>query len=258
MNTVAQVQAAKTAELVAFYNSHNAEKPVKKFADRATAEKRVIDLIDSLAAKAPVVETAKAAPAEAAPKEEKELKLSAIHFRVIRNIARSEYTSANGAEPTSIKDIDYVWANCVIETSNRKEVAALEALVKAGYVAKDNGVGADSCVTLTEAGYEAYQANKEAPVTNEEAKAEPKTERKSNAEGVANSWRDASVVEARLKRDGVSVEVDGALTEYRSVRQAFNELGLPDSKHIRFRMKLKAAKSAVFTQDGKDFLFNII
>jgi hypothetical protein len=43
-----QITAATTAELVAFYNTH-ADKPVKKFADRATAEKRVAALIASLA-----------------------------------------------------------------------------------------------------------------------------------------------------------------------------------------------------------------
>lgn len=39
------VKTATTAELVAFYNKH-AEKPVTKFADRKTAERRVATLID--------------------------------------------------------------------------------------------------------------------------------------------------------------------------------------------------------------------
>lgn len=39
------VKTATTAELVAFYNK-NAEKPVTKFADRKTAERRVATLID--------------------------------------------------------------------------------------------------------------------------------------------------------------------------------------------------------------------
>ena len=45
MNTI-DVKAATTAELVAFYNAHS-EKPVKKFADRKTAERRVQQLLDS-------------------------------------------------------------------------------------------------------------------------------------------------------------------------------------------------------------------
>lgn len=39
------VSTATTAELVAFYNEHNADKPVKKFADRKTAERRVSALL---------------------------------------------------------------------------------------------------------------------------------------------------------------------------------------------------------------------
>jgi len=41
------VENATTKELVAYYNEH-AEKPVKKFADRKTAERRVNELIASM------------------------------------------------------------------------------------------------------------------------------------------------------------------------------------------------------------------
>lgn len=41
------VSTATTAELVAFYNEHNADKPVKKFADRKTAERRVSALLET-------------------------------------------------------------------------------------------------------------------------------------------------------------------------------------------------------------------
>lgn len=42
------VSTATTAELVAFYNEHNADKPVKKFADRKTAERRVSALLETV------------------------------------------------------------------------------------------------------------------------------------------------------------------------------------------------------------------
>jgi len=45
MNSVELVKAAKTADLVAFYNSQNPTKPVKKFVNRATAEARCIALL---------------------------------------------------------------------------------------------------------------------------------------------------------------------------------------------------------------------
>lgn len=51
-----QIKTAKTAELVAFYNAH-ADKKVSKFQDRATAERRVAELVASLADVAPVKAT---------------------------------------------------------------------------------------------------------------------------------------------------------------------------------------------------------
>lgn len=45
--TTINTKTAKTAELVAFYNAY-ADKPVKKFADRATAEKRVAGLLATM------------------------------------------------------------------------------------------------------------------------------------------------------------------------------------------------------------------
>jgi hypothetical protein len=46
MNSI-NVSTAKTSELVAFYNAH-AAKPVNKFADRKTAERRVTELLATL------------------------------------------------------------------------------------------------------------------------------------------------------------------------------------------------------------------
>lgn len=47
-STSGDVIATKTADLVAFYNANSGSKPIKKFADRRTAETRVIALIESL------------------------------------------------------------------------------------------------------------------------------------------------------------------------------------------------------------------
>lgn len=44
--TVAQIESAETKDLIAFYNSVVLDKPVKKFADRQTALKRCIALLD--------------------------------------------------------------------------------------------------------------------------------------------------------------------------------------------------------------------
>lgn len=62
------VTNATTAELIEFYNKHS-EKPIKKFADRATAEKRCQAIIDALAAKAPAAAPKNDSDKEAAPKK---------------------------------------------------------------------------------------------------------------------------------------------------------------------------------------------
>lgn len=65
--------------------------------------------------------------------------------------------------------------------------------------------------------------------------------------GVKKSWLDENVREARSARH--AVEVEGVT--YRSVREAFKALGLPDAKHIKFRGDLKKAGEGVF--EGHDF-----
>lgn len=60
------------------------------------------------------------------------------------------------------------------------------------------------------------------------------------SEGVKRSWFNEEVKIKRSTRHAVKVKGrDGQVNEFRSVRQAFAELGLPLSKHIRFRMELK-------------------
>jgi hypothetical protein len=59
---------------------------------------------------------------------------------------------------------------------------------------------------------------------------------------ISASWADPDVRAARTAR--AKVRVGGVV--YRSVREAFQALGLPDSKHIRFRMDLKATGKESF------------
>lgn len=101
-----------------------------------------------------------------------------------------------------------------------------------------------------------------APVKQEEAP-KPKADaspqaRRSNAAGIAASWNDPEVREARLYRQGVVVTVGKRSQEFTSTHAAFDALGLPTSKVIRFRMKLKEAKKLTFTHAGKDFEFSIL
>lgn len=82
--------------------------------------------------------------------------------------------------------------------------------------------------------------------------------RRSNSAGIAASWNDAEVREARLYRQGVVVVVNGKAQDFNSTKSAFEALGLPVSKHIRFRMKLKEANKLTFKHAGKDYEFSIL
>jgi hypothetical protein len=55
---------------------------------------------------------------------------------------------------------------------------------------------------------------------------------------VRKSWSDKNTHDLRSARHHVVVNGVG----YRSVRAAFTALGMPLSKHIKFRAQLKAAK----------------
>ena len=64
---------------------------------------------------------------------------------------------------------------------------------------------------------------------------------------IAKSWTDTSVAMARAQRTQVQVvDAAGVGRAYRSVANAFSSLGLPMSKHIAFRMALKAEGAKEF------------
>lgn len=77
-------------------------------------------------------------------------------FQMLRNIARSEYQPRNGAEPESFDDLDWVWAEMIIETSADK--GTFTSLVNAGLAEHNGADDEDACVRLTEAGFNAYKA----------------------------------------------------------------------------------------------------
>ena len=168
----AQVANAKTAELVAFYNAH-AVKQVSKFADRKTAEKRVLTLIADMTAQG-----------QFCP-----------HCNDIANPDRG------GAG---------------ITYAGQDGTAAGQRML------------CHHCGTEFKSDGTAYNAPKES--THRSA-------------AIAASWADKDVAARRAERHSVVVEGKG---EFKSVREAFVRLGLPISKHIRFRMALKAAGALEF------------
>lgn len=75
---------------------------------------------------------------------------------MINAIAFSEFTPVNGDHPGSLADIDWVWADDIIQTAADK--GTFTSLVNAG-LAKHNGhEGRDACVTLTEKGFSVFES----------------------------------------------------------------------------------------------------
>lgn len=201
-STSGDVIATKTADLVAFYNANSGSKPIKKFADRRTAETRVIALIESLNA---LDEPSNESPIpDAKPREEVSSDVKTHKARAV--VKKAEPTQE---ELDAMSDEEY------------------EAFVKSGLN--------DSANCVVQNGTPSH--------------------RRSNSEGIAKSWDNKEVAQKRLTRNGVMVEGVG---EFKSVRVAFAALGLPDSKHIRFRMKLKEAGRLNFEFGNKSFTFQII
>lgn len=201
-STSGDVIATKTVDLVAFYNANSGSKPIKKFADRRTAETRVIALIESLNA---LDEPSNESPIpDAKPREEVSSDVKTHKARAV--VKKAEPTQE---ELDAMSDEEY------------------EAFVKSGLN--------DSANCVVQNGTPSH--------------------RRSNSEGIAKSWDNKEVAQKRLTRNGVMVEGVG---EFKSVRVAFAALGLPDSKHIRFRMKLKEAGRLNFEFGNKSYTFQII
>lgn len=216
MNSIAQIRAAKTADLIAFFNQNHNGNPVKKFADRATAEKRCSELgrlmdlpeytEDELKALNPEAQAAVKAAEDAAHKE------AAIAEKNAQNVFNALFGGMSDAQKSAH------------ENGNGKGTKVVDGKVAA----------------------------------EEEAKAAPvKGGRASNSAGVAASWAKPDVMAARLTRHGVAVTVGEDVREFKSTRDAFRALRLPDSKHIRFRMKLKAEGIQTFEMNGVKYEFEL-
>lgn len=71
---------------------------------------------------------------------------------------------------------------------------------------------------------------------------------------IASTWKDPVVAAKRAERTHVKV----GSTLYRSVKAAFEDLKLPLSKHIKFRIELKQHAQLTFTApDGKKVVFKV-
>lgn len=200
------IAAAKTGELVEFYNAH-AEAPVKKFADRKTAERRVSELVAAIvAARAEKVEKA-GKKAEGVARGSKKAEREA-------EAARRLAAAKKGHCPQCGSKSDITHGRIVERGGKQHEVDM--------HVATCHSCGHDF--------------NHE---TGKPAKYSGSGER---SEAISKSWADPDVHARRVTRH--KVKVNGV--EYPSLYQAFVALGLPVSKLIKFRLELKASGKQKF------------
>lgn len=80
------------------------------------------------------------------------------------------------------------------------------------------------------------------PVQNDTPRRKAEQGSASRSEAIVASWGNKTVAAARATRNGCVVTTPtGEKREFKSVRVAFMELGLPIGRHIRFRGQLKQA-----------------
>jgi cell wall-associated NlpC family hydrolase len=227
--TAEQIAAAKTSELVAFYNANvPAEKVIKKFADRATAESRVSELVAELS------------------KAEKETKAASKKAEKAGDIGHREGTDRRTTKRGTAAD--------------RKEQGEIVKTRLAEGKCPFCGGHEDITHGSTEDNpnlYNNYLTCHPCGITYHKRTGKeyvaPDTAARSAA--IAASWADPAVKAARSERHHVRVHG----VEYRSVREAFKALSLPDSQHIKFRMTLKAAGKATFeAEDGTKHNFKLV
>lgn len=192
MNTL----TATTAELVAFYNANvAADKQIKKFADRATAELRVGKLFAS------IVEAQDEA-----------------HRAKYESVRRGQVSSF---EIHGHADCPHCGIDLRNGVSQHGDDVNGKPLRHDTHEFECMGCGGGFGETLRHAAKSTSRAN-----------------------AIAATWKDASIAAARAQRTCVRVFSEGGIVgEYKSTAEAFRRLGLPLSKHIPFRMALKAAGS---------------
>ena len=96
--------------------------------------------------------------------------------------------------------------------------------------------------------------NSTAPKAEQAATKSKAKEPVDRAAAIAASWKDPEVAAKRSER----THVKAGNKVFRSVREAFTELRLPLSKHIKFRMQLKEVQELTFKHEGRQITFHVV
>jgi hypothetical protein len=223
----------KTSELLEFYNA-NSEKQVAKFTNLETAQRRVQALI------------------------EKNIDDGAFCLSNSEFLARVTVDAAPAIIETPLTPTASAALVAAVETATATLTDAVQLMHDESSHEKPVVTGVDEGLSESTSAFKwPYQVTAPAnsgPTTSPKV-AKGQT-RRSNAEGVSASWRDGDVRDRRLTREHVFVAVgNGKPEEFTSVSEAFRHFRLPHSKHVPFRLKLKASRREVFTNDGKEYTF---
>jgi rubredoxin len=197
---VADIASTTTAALLSFFNAH-ADKPAARFADRATAVRRVTALIEQIEATRVATAATSSAAKRAAKKATKVVAAYVANSNVCPKCGADKDQTAAGLEGHSGEDRNFCH-HCGTE-----------------YHPESGKVYHAPAASATRSG------------------------------AIAKSWADPATAAARAERNHVVVNK----IEYRSVLQAFQQLGLPVSKHIAFRGQLKASEGGKLAFQGTIF-----
>lgn len=212
--TSIQISSASTADLLAFYNAHSGAAPVRRFADRKSAEARVSKLVERLAAEQEAAAAAApAAPAPAVRRLPARGKLAKMDREAAKvEKAAKKYCFSTDGCPVCGATAD-ITAGRVIEKNGRQEVI------------REHEGTCHSC------GAE-FNVNTGKPIRAPKA-----TDKASISASISATWADPEVAAKRKER--TSVRVDGEAI-FSSVAKAFAALNIPSNKVISFRLRLKA------------------
>lgn len=217
------VSTATGPELLAFFNAHSPT-PTKRFADLATARRRVSALLATLPA-------AKTEPAPAPKKAKKAASPfpGVAEEKPAKSLRAALAAKAGDTKPNTGKAGGYVVGTC-------PHCGATSGITLGSAVREDGEKIAGDHVAQCGACRFVFNANSGKNIGSAS----------SSSVAVAESWKDGEVAAARATRHGVLVDK----VEYPSVKAAFIELGLPLGTHIRFRLELKAC-TKLTDKDGR-------
>mgnify|MGYP001172836207 CR=1 FL=1 len=226
MKTI-NVETAATKDLVAFYNAnaaHFGKKVVTKFADRATAELRVRQMVADLEAE----ETVKN-------------KTAAVKTDERKGADRRHEPAKIVVPQAEKKSYDYAVDGCPTCKATEDQTAAGLDGTKAG----DERNFCHHCGT--EYWRDTGKIYKAPAVSTTRSK------------GISESWNNPEVAAKRAQRHNVKVVLDGKeVGIYRSTLDAFKKLNLPQSSHIKFRMALKAEGKKEYKSGDKTYKFSLV